>query len=102
MSCDDTGNTYNTVLTVHIVSAGVVHSGCLKAGELLLGTRDVVHLDTADTITIKASSHHDPVLKFDGTSTAGNEDGKGRVKKKIWKFEISILLLTPLPLKYGK
>ena len=39
VSCYVTGNTYNSVLTVHVVSAGVAVSGCLKVGELLLGTR---------------------------------------------------------------
>ena len=51
-------------------------SGCQKAGELLLGTLAGVHLDsgqTAQTAQI-ASSHHNPVLKFNGTSTAENED----------------------------
>ena len=46
VSCDVTGNTYSSVLTVPVVSAGVVLSACLKAGELLLGPRDVVHLDS--------------------------------------------------------
>ena len=46
VSCDVTGNTYNSVLTVHVVSAGVVISGCLKAGKLLLGTLTIVHLDS--------------------------------------------------------
>ena len=60
VSCDVTGNTYNSVLTVHVVSAGVVISGCLKVGELLLGAGEGVLLDSGDR-TI-ASSHHDPVL----------------------------------------
>ena len=63
VSCDVTDNTYNSVLTVHVVSAGVEPSGCLKVGELLLGTREGVLLDSADSIVaIPASSHHDPVL----------------------------------------
>ena len=45
VSCDVTGNTYNSVLTVHVVSAGVAPSGCLKVGELLLGAREGVHPD---------------------------------------------------------
>ena len=72
VSRDVTGNTYNSVLTVHVVSAGVVISGCLKAGELLLGAREGVHLDCGPGPA--ASSHHDPVLEFNGTSIAGNED----------------------------
>ena len=42
-------------------------SGCLKAGELLLGTKEAVHLDSG--ARREASCHHDPVLKFNGTST---------------------------------
>ena len=73
LSCDVTGNTYNSVLTVHVVSAGVEPSGCLKVGELLLGAREVVLLDSGDSVRIDvASSHHDPVLEFNGTGTAGN------------------------------
>ena len=73
VSCDVTGNTYNSVLTVHVVSAGVAISACLKAGELrILGAGEGVHLDTA-LFTIP-SSHHDPVLEFNGTGLAENED----------------------------
>ena len=69
------GNTYNSVLTVHVVSAGVAISGCLKVGELLLGAREGVLLDSGDSReVIPASSHHDPVLEFYGTSPAGNKD----------------------------
>ena len=71
--CSVTGNTYSSVLSVQVVSAGMSISGCLKVGELLLGTREGVHLDSGET-TIFSSSHHDPVLKFDGTSSAENED----------------------------
>ena len=74
VSCEDTGNTYSSALTVHIVSAGVVISGCRHVGELLLGSLTGVHLDCGDSTTIPASSHHDPVLKFNGASTAENED----------------------------
>ena len=78
VSCDVTGNTYNSVLTVPVVSAGVVTSACPQAGELLLGAGEGVHLDSGeiDPSILKdaASSHHDPVLKFNGTRTAGNED----------------------------
>ena len=42
-------------------------SGFLKAGELLLGTKEGVHLDSG--ARREASCHHDPVLKFNGTST---------------------------------
>ena len=53
-------------------------SGCLKAGELrILGTREGVLLNSGDSfiiIIIPASSDHDPVLKFYGTSIAENED----------------------------
>ena len=65
VSCDVTDNTYNSVLTVHVVSAGVVISGCLKVGKLLLGTREGIHLNSGDRRVILASipsSHHDPVL----------------------------------------
>ena len=70
------GNTYNSVLTVHVVSAGVEISVCLKAGELfLLGSRDVVHMDIPPgTSHSPPSSHHDPLLELDGTSIAGNVD----------------------------
>ena len=74
VSCDVTGNTYNSVLTVPVVSAGVARSGCLKVGELLLGAGEGVHLDSANITTIPASSHHDPVLELYGTSPAENED----------------------------
>ena len=73
-SCDVTGNTYNSVLTVPVVSAGVVISGCLKVGELLLGAGEGVHLDTAPVLIAEASSHHDPVLEVYCTCFAGNED----------------------------
>ena len=49
-------------------------SGCLKAGELLLGSREGVHLDSDDRRVTPASSHHDPVLELNGASLAGNED----------------------------
>ena len=64
--------TYNSVLIVHVVSAGVPRSGCLKAGELLLGSGDVVHQDTGPVIII--SSHHNPVLEVNSTSPAEIED----------------------------
>ena len=73
VSCVVTGNTYNSVLTVAVVSAGVVLSVCLKVGEPLLGAGDVVHLDTV-RIASTPSGHHDPVLEFYGTSTAEKED----------------------------
>ena len=72
MSCDVTDNTYNSVLTVQVVSAGVARPACLQAGELLLGAREGVHLDSGPRTA--ASSHHDPVLEFNGTCRAGNED----------------------------
>ena len=72
VSCDVTGNTYNSVLTVPVVSAGVAPSACPQAGELLLGAGEGVHLDTAPVLI--ASSHHDPVLELYGTSPAENED----------------------------
>ena len=63
VSCDVTGNTYNSVLTVQVVSAGVVRSGCPQAGELrILCTREGVLLDSGDCSVSVASSHHDPVL----------------------------------------
>ena len=69
-----TGNTYNSALTVTVVCAGVVLSGCLEAGELLLGSREGVHLDPGPGARREASSHHDPVLKSNGTSPAGSKD----------------------------
>ena len=72
VSCDVTDNTYSSVLIVPVVSAGVVISGCLKVGELLLGTRDSVNLDSGDRTS--SSSHHNLVLEFNGTSPAENED----------------------------
>ena len=65
-------DTYNSILTVQIVSAGMARSGCLKAGELLLGAGEGVHLDMARVTP--PSSHHDPVLELYGTSPAENED----------------------------
>ena len=48
-------------------------SGCLKAGEPLLGTREGVHLDSGNSVRRDdASSHHDPVLEFYGTSLPEN------------------------------
>ena len=52
----------------------MVQSGCLKAGELLLGAGEGVHLDSGDSSVSVASSHHDPVLELYGTSQAENED----------------------------
>ena len=46
-------------------------SGFLKAGELLLGTKEAVHLDSG--ARREASCHHDPVLKFNDTRLAENE-----------------------------
>ena len=57
-------------------------SGCLKAGEPLLGAREGVHLDSGEGISrvhIIPSSHHDPVLEFYGTTRAGI----------IWQIEAS-------------
>ena len=62
--------TYNSVLTVQIVTTGVVISALQKAGELLLGSLAGVHLDSATTTT--PSSHHNPVFKFNGASSAEN------------------------------
>ena len=47
-------------------------SGCPQVGELLLGSGDVVHLDSG--ARSRPSRHHDPVLEFNGASSAGNED----------------------------
>ena len=74
VSCDVTGNTYNSVLTVQVVSAGVARSGCLKVGEPLLSAGEGIDLDTAPVLIALPSSHHDPVLEVYGTSPAGNED----------------------------
>ena len=73
-------NTDNFVLTVKVVSAGVVLSGCQKAGERwlrILGTLAGVHLDSGDSLVVACgsfpSSHHDLVLKFNSTRMAENE-----------------------------
>ena len=72
VSCDVTDNTYSSVPTVPVVSAGVQMSRCLKVGKLLLGSGEGVHLDTASVIII--SSHHNPVLEVNSTSPAEIED----------------------------
>merc|ERR1712079_981638 len=69
VSCDVKGNTYNSVLTVQVVRASVAISGASKAGELL-GTLAGVHPDSVSNRVV-ASGHHDPVLKFNSTSSAG-------------------------------
>ena len=74
VSCDVTDNTYSSVLTVQVVSAGVVTSGCRHVGELLLGAGEGVHLDSGERTQESSSSHHNPVLELYGTSQAGNED----------------------------
>ena len=53
-------------------------SGCPKAGELLLGTLAGVNLDSGDRPGIAGfpSSHHDPVLEFNGTTSAENVGDK--------------------------
>ena len=57
------------------MSAGVEPFACLKSGELLLGAREGVHLNCGEEVRIViASSHHDPVLEFNGTCRAVNED----------------------------
>ena len=83
VSCDVTGElqaTYHCVLTVKVVSAGVVLSGCLKTGERwlgVLGTLAGVHLDSGDSLGVARgsfpSSHHDSVLKFNSTRMTENE-----------------------------
>ena len=83
VNCDVTGDlqvTYQSVLTVKVVSAGVVLSGCLKTGEGwlgVLGTLAGVHLDSGDSLAVARgsfpSSHHDLVLKFNSTRMAENE-----------------------------
>ena len=53
----------------------MVISGCQQVWELLLGSGDVVNLDSGDVVRIvPTSSHHNPVLEFNGTSTTVNED----------------------------
>ena len=83
VNCDVTGDlqvTYQSVLTVKVVSAGVPLSGCLKTGEGwlgVLGTLAGVHLDSGDSLAVACgsfpSSHHNSVLKFNSTRTAENE-----------------------------
>ena len=72
---DITYNTYFSILTVQVVSAGVVWSASLKAGEWWLGILSTligVHLDFG--LRELSSGHHNPVLKFNTTRSAGNED----------------------------
>ena len=53
----------------------MVVSGCQQVWELLLGSGDVVNLDSGDVVRIvRTSSYHDSVLKFNCTSQAENED----------------------------
>ena len=71
--------TYSSVLTVHVVSAGMALSRSRHVRELLLGTRDGVHMDSGYSGPTggrihPASSHHDLVLEFNGTSPAEYED----------------------------
>ena len=90
VSCNVIGNSYSSVLTVHVVSAGMMISGCLKAGELrILGTREGVLLNSGDSfiiIIIPASSDHDPVLKFYGTSIAENENDNNQYKYSSLRY----------------
>merc|ERR1712073_184661 len=72
VGCDAKG-TYDSILTVQVVSTGMAISGCLKAWERLLGTLAGVNLDRACRFTI-SSSHHDPVLKVNSTRPAENEN----------------------------
>ena len=77
VGCDFTGNTYNSVLTVQVGSAGMLMSWCLKTGELLLWSREGVHLNSANGVRRgidPATSHHDPVLEFNSTGKSENED----------------------------
>ena len=77
-------NTYDSVLAVKVVSAGVVVSACLKIGKHEPGTRDVVHLDCGDSREEQdASSNHDVVLKFNSTSRAKNGNICSRVSDLI-------------------
>ena len=70
----------------------MVHSGCLKAGELLLGTLGGVDLDSSDRKgeeTTCPSSNHDPVLELNTTSQAENEDDDYN-----YKYLIKISIVT--------
>ena len=49
-------------------------SGCLKAGEQLLGAGDVVNLDSG--LGVLPSSHHNCVLELNGAGPTANEDFK--------------------------
>ena len=65
--------TYNSVLTIKVVSTGVPISGSLKTGELRIlgmGTLAGVHLDTSPVT--KSSSYHNKILTFNGTSISEN------------------------------
>ena len=58
------------------MTAGVTVSGCEQAGELLLGSGDIVNLDTSVVAkaSIPLSGHHHCVLQLDGTGPAANKD----------------------------
>ena len=68
--------THHSIFTIHEVSAGVTVSGCEQAGELLLGSGDIVNLDTSVVAeaSIPLSGHHHCVLQLDGTGPAANKD----------------------------
>ena len=69
--------TYNSVLTIQVVSTGVPTSASLKTGELRIlgmGTLAGVHMDCGDRTGAKPSSHHNKILKFNGTSISENKD----------------------------
>ena len=77
VSCDVTGKTYSSVLTVPVVSAGVASSACPQAGEMLMVTCGCLKVcseagrganEAGEGVLqdngpgAPASSHHDPVL----------------------------------------
>ena len=75
LRCDSMDYTYNSVLTIQVVSTGVPTSASLKTGELRIlgmGTLAGVHMDCGDRTGDKPSSHHNKILKFNGTSISKN------------------------------
>ena len=81
LSCNVTGNTYNSVLTVQVVSAGVDRSGCSQVGELLLGSLEGVHLDSG--ARSRPSRHHHCVLHLNGAGTAANKGIKTQMADRL-------------------
>ena len=73
--------THHSILTIHIVSTSMVPSGCCHVGELLLGSGDVVNLDSGDGLRPSVllipsipSAHHHCVLQLNSAGIAANKE----------------------------